>query len=64
MAEETKPVEMTPPASTWDKLMSQCHGGIPYGELTVMIARSGTGKSRLTEYVKDKIAEERANGVR
>lgn len=64
MAEETKPTEMTPPASTWDKLMSQCHGGIPYGELTVMIARPGTGKSRLTEYVQDKIAEERANGVR
>ena len=51
MVEETKPTEMTPPASTWDRLMSQCHGGIPYGELTVMVARPGTGKSRLAEYV-------------
>jgi len=45
MVGKAKPTEVTAPTG-WDRLLS---GGVKCGELVIMVAYSGVGKSRLLE---------------
>ena len=53
----------TPDMSAWNRIMANIEGGFPCGEITMLVAKTGTGKSRLTEYVAERMKKEQTNGV-
>ena len=53
----------TPDMSTWNRIMSKIEGGFPLGEITILVAKTGSGKSRLTEYVAEQMKKEQTDGV-
>lgn len=63
MAQETEHVEVSTPAVGWDRIEAMCKGGVSIGELTVLIGKPGTGKSRITEYVIEQLQREHKHGV-
>lgn len=63
MAQEPERIEMIAPMDSWLKLIERSKGGIPIGELTLIVGHTGTGKSMISQYVANQIKQEQENGI-